>query len=80
MPHSQRENATHFFLVKELAVRRDGIIYLRYAMLYRKAISGISTVNYDDRIKTGIYDLYGRKLNEPRKGINIMGGKKLVVK
>jgi hypothetical protein len=49
------------------------------AMLTRKSSSGISTVTLDDRKKTGIYDLYGRKLNEPRKGINIIGGKKVVI-
>lgn len=50
------------------------------AMLTRKSSSGISTVTLDDRTRTGIYDLYGRRLNEPRKGINIIGGKKVVVK
>ena len=49
------------------------------AMLTRKSSSGISTVTLDDRKRTGIYDLYGRKLNEPRKGINIIGGKKVLI-
>ena len=50
------------------------------AMLTRKSSSGISTVTLDDRTRTGIYDLYGRRLNEPRKGINIVSGKKVIVK
>lgn len=32
------------------------------------------------QIPAGIFDLNGRKLREPRKGVNIINGKKVMVK
>ena len=42
--------------------------------------SGIQNITLDKDINAPIYDLNGRKLKEPSKGINIIGGKKVVVK
>ena len=42
--------------------------------------SGIQTITLDKEINTPVYDLNGRRLNEPSKGINIIGRKKVVVK
>ena len=42
--------------------------------------SGIQTITLDKDINAPIYDLNGRKLKEPSKGINIIGRKKVVVK
>ena len=43
-------------------------------------ITGIQSVTLDKDTNAPIYDLNGRKLKEARKGINIIGGKKVVVK
>lgn len=41
---------------------------------------GIHDVMMDDDKNAPIYDLFGRKLSQPNKGINIIGRKKVVVK
>ena len=42
--------------------------------------TGITEVKAGDDADSEIFDLFGRKLDKPRKGINIIGGKKVVVK
>jgi hypothetical protein len=42
--------------------------------------SGILDINLDKKANAPIYDLNGRRLAEPAKGINVIGGKKVVVK
>jgi len=42
--------------------------------------SGVQTITLDKGINAPVYDLNGRKLKEPSKGINIIGRKKVVVK
>ena len=42
--------------------------------------TSIQMVIWDQKNNTLIYDLNGRRLKEPRKGINIVGGKKVLVK
>lgn len=39
-----------------------------------------AAIQIDDNTKSGTYDLLGRKLAEPQKGINIVNGKKVLVK
>ena len=40
--------------------------------------SGIQGITLDKSIKSPVYDLNGRRLQEPAKGINIIGGKKVM--
>ena len=42
--------------------------------------SGINGVLIDKQIDAPIYDLSGKRLREPRKGINLISGKKVLVK
>lgn len=42
--------------------------------------SGINGVMMDTDINAPVFDLRGQRLKEPQKGINIIGGKKVVVK
>jgi len=42
--------------------------------------SGVQTITLDKGINAPVYDLNGRKLKEPSKGINIIGRKKVVMK
>ena len=42
--------------------------------------SGIQGIMLDKKVNVPIYDLNGRRLTEPQKGINIIGGKKVVIK
>ncbi|MCQ2288079.1 MAG: PKD domain-containing protein [Muribaculaceae bacterium] len=48
-------------------------------MSYDDPSTGISNITVE-RKHTGIYDIMGRKLNAPVKGINIIDGKKVLVK
>ena len=41
-------------------------------------LSGIQSVTIDNDATAPIYDLNGRRLQEPAKGINIIGGKKIL--
>ena len=43
-------------------------------------VTGISKVMNTIAVPNQIYDLNGKKLKEPSKGINIIGGKKIVIK
>ena len=42
--------------------------------------SGVQTITLDKGINAPVYDLNGRKLKEPSKGINIIGGRKVLLK
>ena len=42
------------------------------------APSGIQGIMLDKKVNAPIYDLNGRRLTEPQKGINIIGGKKIL--
>jgi len=42
--------------------------------------SGIQGITLDKGARSPVYDLKGRRLQEPAKGINIIGGKKVIVK
>ena len=44
---------------------------------------GIEEVQIDESVRTatdGIFDMYGRRLNNFQKGINIVGGKKVIIR
>lgn len=43
-------------------------------------VTGIQRIEATKQTPTAIYDLQGRKLTKPKKGINIIGGKKILVK
>lgn len=42
--------------------------------------SGINDIQADRNAEEPVYDLSGKKLSKPRKGLNIVGGKKAVIK
>ena len=42
--------------------------------------TGIENVILDKEINSPVYDLNGRKLKNPQKGINIINGKKIIIK
>lgn len=42
--------------------------------------SVIQYVSMDKKADTSVYDLNGKRLKEPNKGINIVGGKKVIIK
>lgn len=42
--------------------------------------TSINDVNAVDVVKTGVYDILGRKLAAPQKGFNIINGKKVIIK
>lgn len=42
--------------------------------------SGIDCIPYTKEQSAQIFDLFGRKLGKPQKGINIIGGKKVILK
>lgn len=45
-----------------------------------KITAGVNDVYMDNNGKKVYYDLLGRKLSEPQKGVNIINGKKILVK
>lgn len=49
-------------------------------MEYKTTVTGINDVKTEGAKATGIYDIMGRKLNKPAKGINIIDGHKVLVK
>ena len=52
-----------------------------FANIVEGTPTGITSVTSDkETLNAPIYDLNGRRLTEPQKGINIIGGKKVVVK
>ncbi len=56
----------------------DGWKYFK--SIIEKPVSGIKGEVIGDNKSAKVYDLYGRKRDMPRKGINIINGKKFVVK
>ena len=42
--------------------------------------SSIRNIKMDTNLDVPIYNLNGQRLDKPRKGINIIGGKKVVIK
>ena len=52
-----------------------------FANIVEGTPAGITSVTSDkETTNAPIYDLNGRRLTEPQKGINIIGGKKVVIK
>ncbi len=51
-------------------------------IVFSNATSGISTVDTEtaDAAKEGVFNLSGQRLSAPRKGLNIINGKKVLVK
>lgn len=45
-----------------------------------KEPTAITDVTNTEVVKTGIYDIMGRKLSAPQKGFNIINGKKVIIK
>ena len=45
-----------------------------------KEATGIDRILYDENVKTKIFSIDGKALNTPQKGINIINGKKIVIK
>ena len=41
---------------------------------------GVQSITLDKKVDTPIYDVNGRRLESPQKGINIISGKKVVLK
>lgn len=54
--------------------------YFNYSDFNGVNAIGAATIKIDGNTKSGTYDLSGRKLTEPQKGINIIDGKKVLVK
>lgn len=48
--------------------------------LERMDATAISDISYKPKEMQGIYNLTGQRLNKPKKGINIIGGRKVIVK
>jgi hypothetical protein len=42
--------------------------------------TAISDISYKPKEMQGIYNLTGQRLNKPKKGINIIGGRKVIAK
>ena len=42
--------------------------------------TGIKAIKPDKETDLPVFDLNGRRLDKPRKGINIIGGKKVLIK
>ena len=57
-------------------VKNNG--YITSIKVYSNNTSGIEEVKATKFHDGGIYDLFGRKLTSPKKGINIIGGKKVI--
>ena len=52
-----------------------------YKALFAEIETGISTVEYDEQFSKGkVYDMNGRRVTSPRKGMFIINGKKVIVK
>ena len=49
-----------------------------FSTINDNAPSGIHSIEADEK-DVRIFDILGRRLNQPRKGINIIGGKKVVI-
>lgn len=56
--------------------QEDNVIIITFP----KTSSAIQRVEMDNQRENRIFDLYGRQLDKPRKGINIIGGKKVIVR
>ena len=57
----------------------DGEVRI-YGITIRPGATGISSIVKDNNTDAPIYNLSGQRLSVPRKGINIINGKKVVVK
>lgn len=52
---------------------------MSYVVKEPTAITDVTNTN-TEVVKTGIYDIMGRKLSAPQKGFNIINGKKVIIK
>ncbi|MCQ2202328.1 MAG: leucine-rich repeat domain-containing protein [Bacteroidales bacterium] len=68
-----KNSETSFTLV---GVTADDTIEVAYN---KSTPTGVGVIEMQREVK-GVYDIYGRKLTEPQRGINIIDGKKVIVK
>lgn len=57
-----------------------GLAGARQGFGFDDATTGISNVNVNENVNGNVYDLQGRKVNTPTKGLYIVNGKKVVIK
>lgn len=67
-------NKAYLAVPKELAAAREGFAF------DDDSTTGISNVNVNENVNGSVFDLQGRKVNKPGKGLYIVNGKKVVIK
>ena len=78
---AQYQTATLYVPRTALETYRTTDPWLNFVNMEGIDVSGIKGINADGCGKRNVYyDLNGRKLNEPKVGLNIINGKKVVVK
>ena len=74
------ENATLYVPIGTKAKYESTIGWKYFRNIVEFNPLGIENVSNTDETTDIVYDLSGRRLDKPRKGINIIGGKKVIVK
>ena len=78
---AQCQAATLYVPRTALETYRTTDPWLNFVNMEGIDVSGINGINADDNGKRNIYyDMSGRKFNEPKPGLNIINGKKVLVK
>ena len=73
-------NATLYVPVGTMELYKNTKGWNSFNYIVERISSGIKDFTVDNKTSKYIYDINGRKLKNPQKGINIIGGKKILIK
>ena len=77
---SNRKNATLYVPIGSKEAYLGAEYWKGFKKIIEKDFTGIDQIMIDGQNNAKIFTLDGKRINKPRKGINIIGGKKVLVK
>ena len=77
---SNRKKATLYVPIGSKEAYLGAEYWKEFKKIKEKDFTGIDQIMIDGQNNAKIFTLDGKRINKPRKGINIIGGKKVLVK
>lgn len=74
------ENVTLYVPAGSMEAYKSASVWKKFKNIKESGSSAINNIQVAPEAPTAIYDLFGHRLAQPRRGLNIINGKKVLVK